>query len=54
MFHSAAVSLAPMEPLVCLSRLQVTGKKFVPLAEAPAEVKAMNGGKSELHMQVRA
>lgn len=32
--------------------VQVTGKKFVPLAEAPNEVKRMNGGKSELHMQV--
>lgn len=32
---------------------QVTGKTFTPLAEAPAAVKAMNGGKSELHLQTR-
>ena len=32
---------------------EVTGKSFNPLAEAPDEVKRMNGGKSELFMQVR-
>ena len=32
---------------------EVTGKSFNPLLEAPEEVKRMNGGKSELFMQVR-
>ncbi|KAL4437489.1 hypothetical protein ABPG77_003470 [Micractinium sp. CCAP 211/92] len=32
---------------------EVTGKSFNPLLEAPEEVKKMNGGKSELFMQVR-
>ncbi|KAL6779626.1 MCM7 [Auxenochlorella protothecoides x Auxenochlorella symbiontica] len=32
---------------------EVAGKTFTPLAEAPAAVKAMNGGKSELHLQTR-
>lgn len=40
------------EPRCCCAA-QVTGKKFVPLVEAPEVVKKMNGGKSELHMQVR-
>ncbi len=31
----------------------MTGKSFNPLLEAPDEVKKMNGGKSELFMQVR-
>lgn len=30
----------------------MTGKSFNPLLEAPDEVKKMNGGKSELFMQV--
>ncbi|EFN55074.1 hypothetical protein CHLNCDRAFT_52849 [Chlorella variabilis] len=32
---------------------EVSGKSFNPLQEAPDEVKKMNGGKSELFMQVR-
>eukprot|EP00887_Chlorella_sp_A99_P007647 scaffold20.g7647.t1 len=37
----------------CIGALEVTGKTFNPLAEAPEEVKALNGGKSELFMQAR-
>lgn len=41
-------------PAPRLPPLQVTGKSFNPLVEAPEEVKKMNGGKSELFMQVGA
>ena len=42
----------PLLALTCCLQ-EVTGKTFNPLMEAPEEVKAMNGGKSELFMQIR-
>lgn len=53
--HTSGLACAhPTNPAAAAAPYpQVTGKSFNPLLEAPEEVKKMNGGKSELFMQVR-